>query len=362
MKTWLKAAIISILFHILLLFIRPLPVMNSEQQAVEIYFQVSDAAFEKQLPLENKPQKRKSGQKTIAKQSKNDSTEPEEENVEQAEPGPELTNEPDNESNPAETIQSDSTSNDTSFFFDNFHLSSFSVSRFQKQGLAKDSMSLTNLGTHQFQKVQPGEFSGLSFPSFKDSTYFSATPGPIDRIDRQLDRGRHGAGDLPSITGALASGAQQLQKSLKEEKPARFRRIPSHIELSVFNLLWEKEKAIDIDIYAHIDTSIHVSAEDLNRILKKMTTEGILRRKLVSPRNEFSLGMLGKGIEMSPKNQRNRVYEYECRVQPEHVIRYLNAVLYRFESNGSTLDDTLRTKLKKELKEKIIRTAACMED
>ena len=358
MKTWLRAAIISILLQGFFMFIQPRPMLDSERQLVEISVRFSDTgpakstakpAREREKVKQNTAPNKKielSKLKTDDELQTNSATKP---------PAGSKSN------STAQTLdRTDSTLSDTSFLLNTFY-PTLPMSRFRKQDFSRDSTNTSFSKTHQFQKVEPGDFSGLEFPSYKDSTYFSATPGPVDHIDRRLNRETPGAGKHLSVTGALAAGAQQLQKSLKSEKPVRFRQIPSRTELSVFKVLWEKEKATSLDIYAHIDTGIHVSAEDFNHVLNKMTTQGMLQRKLISPRNEFTLGMIGGGIEMSPKNRRNRVYEYECRVRPEHVIRYLNAALYHLESGTSAENDTVEVKLKKDLQEKILRTAEQLE-
>jgi len=139
-----------------------------------------------------------------------------------------------------------------------------------------------------------------------------------------------------SVPSLLQSGANFLKDKLgddKEDKPVRMDFLPNEKQLEALKIIWQNKRATDQNIYAGFDTSIKITAEDLNKILEKLAARDLLKRKIVSPRNEFTLfGMTGSGIEMSPTNRRNRIYEYEPLISKEEMIDYLNAVFYQVKS------------------------------
>ncbi|MBN2413322.1 hypothetical protein JXQ31_16705 [candidate division KSB1 bacterium] len=142
-----------------------------------------------------------------------------------------------------------------------------------------------------------------------------------------------------SIPKLLNDGANFIRDKLgdrDEDKPVRMDFLPSEKQLEALKIIWQKKRATDQSIYASFDTSIKITAADLNNILENLADRGLLKRKIKSPRNEFTFfGLTGEsGIEMSPTNRRNRIYEYEPLISKEEMIDFLNAVFYQAKSGG----------------------------
>ncbi|HPG38635.1 MAG TPA: hypothetical protein PLP19_12350 [bacterium] len=136
------------------------------------------------------------------------------------------------------------------------------------------------------------------------------------------------------VLGLLQQGAKELGKALgvtKEPGPVHLDFIPEAKELQALNVIWQNRQATDVMIYASFDTCLKVTAEDLRKILDGLVEKGLLEKKIVSPRDEFTFfGLTGdSGIEMNKTNRRNRVYEYTPLLGKEEMRDYLNAVLYQ---------------------------------
>lgn len=184
-------------------------------------------------------------------------------------------------------------------------------------------------------------------------------PGEPDRIDRDIYERNlgHPQTDV-QVSSLLLKGAKFLKDKLVKEKPPELNFIPTKSQLVAFNQIWENGEATDQDIFAALDTTIKTTALDLNSELARLENKGILSRKIVSPQQLFMImtPLGAKGVEMSPTNFRNRIYEYKMHIPKDQVVRFLNAALYQVE-NGmkrdffSTMDST---KLVQDLKEKIL--------
>ncbi len=137
-----------------------------------------------------------------------------------------------------------------------------------------------------------------------------------------------------SVPGLIHKGVKELSKVLgvtKEPGPVHLNFIPDKKELQALNVIWQNQGATDIMIYATFDTSFKVTAEDLHKIMDGLVDKGLLKKKIVSPRNEFTFfGLTGdSGIEMSNANRRNRIFEYTPLLGKEEMRDYLNAILYQ---------------------------------
>ena len=222
---------------------------------------------------------------------------------------------------------------------------------FQRQLLKTETDSAETLTT-----AQP------SLPLFnkKDSIQFSVLPGPYgDRIQRDIDQQNLGHPRPLPLTDVANEGAKYISDlfNKKKEKPVRLDFVPSDVELDILQTLWNNSQATDVEIYTALDSSFRVTAADLNEIMTKLADKGLLKRKLVSPRNEFTFPL--GAVEMSAKNRRNRVYLYESRINSDEVLRYLQAVLYEVEyGEQSTSSDTARSSQIASLKAKILRLIA----
>jgi hypothetical protein len=153
---------------------------------------------------------------------------------------------------------------------------------------------------------------------------------------------------LPVLTGTKRiemrtkkAGRTRSRNGKKSKQKLDF--IPSHIELEALNLIWEFGEITDMEIYAQIDTSLKITAKDLNSALEKLEEKGLLSRWIVSPQNKFGFNILPEdfGIEMSAKNRRNRVYRYRSHIDRETVLRYLTAALEQCRLAAEQGPDTL---------------------
>jgi predicted transcriptional regulator len=131
-------------------------------------------------------------------------------------------------------------------------------------------------------------------------------------------------------------GRALMQKLQQKPKPAtpRLHFIPSKAELEILMIVWPHESITDQDVYRHLDAAVHMTAEDVQRVLRGLASKGVLSSELVSPRNEFTIAtpLGGTGIEMSAQNRRNRIFRYKSLIDRQHMIRFLNAVLDQVEN------------------------------
>lgn len=211
-----------------------------------------------------------------------------------------------------------------------------------------------------------------------DSTIQQQTTGPLkplppasftapagvggDRIDQELYRRNMGHTQTVPADNLLLKGARYLKDKLAKEKPPELNFIPTAAQLAVFKMIWEKSSATDLEIYAGLDSAINITAEDLRAELARLEQLNFLERKIVSPRNEFTIitPLGSKAIEMSPTNRRNRIFEYQANIPKDQMLQFLNAALYQVTHGlkrefHSTLDSL---SLVKDLERKILLLTA----
>lgn len=320
-----KGPALSVLLHVVVILLLIVVRINNEPlQQTEVILQIPD--------VQNEP-KPKSASKPKAP-----SVEPEEPVVDL----PAEHVEPVKES-PVKTT--DSAKTDTAKKFDRLRFYTRSPMLEYTQSL--DSLHIDSTDTINISPTGP-------FFDMGDTTRFSTLPGPHqDRVQRDLYRQQLGHAKPLPLNQAIGQGAKYLSDMFsknEKEKPVRLDFVPSEAELDILQTLWEQPKSTDVYIYAALDTSIHLTAVDLNSVLERLSQKGLLTRQLVSPRNEFTFP-LGK-VEMSAKNRKNRVYQYESRIAADEVMRYLQAVLYNVE-HGQTPSDSSNSEFVKSLKKKI---------
>jgi hypothetical protein len=181
-------------------------------------------------------------------------------------------------------------------------------------------------------------------------------PGPFDKTEMEIDKYNMGGERPVSLSDAVRAGSEYLakrQEKKENEKPVRLDFVPSKTELEILSAVWQKPKVNDLEIFASLDSSIKVTAEEVDHILEGLVQKKLLTRKITSPRNEFTLPF-GGTVEMSAKNLRNRVYEYQARIDAAEVIRYLNALLYELEHGTTGPRTPGYEKRVADLKEKIL--------
>lgn len=182
--------------------------------------------------------------------------------------------------------------------------------------------------------------------------------GDNDKINKRIYERNLGHQQPVPVTALLFKGAKFLKDKLIKKDPPELNFIPTKSQLVAFNMIWENGATTDQDIYSALDSTIRITSLGLNSELARLEENGFLSRKIVSPKQELMImtPIGAKGIEMSPTNRRNRIYEYKINIPKDQVVRFLNAALYQVE-NGlkrdffSPMDST---KLAKDLKEKIL--------
>ena len=102
--------------------------------------------------------------------------------------------------------------------------------------------------------------------------------------------------------------------------------LPSVTQMRIFNTIWQSDSATSVDIYRQLPAGSRITAEELNRVLDRMSDRNLLDRKLVSPQNKVFLGAMGigVGVEVDPKNRRNRVYQYKSKLSEKDMQRFLS--------------------------------------
>lgn len=134
--------------------------------------------------------------------------------------------------------------------------------------------------------------------------------------------------DIPS-TAPLNGLARSLKESFEssEKKPLDELPLPNDTEIEILKTLWPKTIASSSEIYAELDSTIQLTSEDLNDLLREMTERGFLGRKKISPAHKFTVFGLFS-FEISAKNKKNQLYVYWPLVSKQDLIRYLDAKRY----------------------------------
>ncbi len=175
---------------------------------------------------------------------------------------------------------------------------------------------------------------------------------------REMARRRQTYGKPVPLTDVGRALAQKLQGKAKPPTP-RMRFIPTMAELDVLLAVWPHESITDQDVYRRLDASVHLTAEDVLKILKGLESKGVLSSELVSPRNEFTIATpLGSaGLEMSAQNRRNRIFRYKSLIDRQHMIRFLNAVLDQVQNRRGPYYQPHQdnSRLAQDLQDKIVK-------
>ncbi len=151
-------------------------------------------------------------------------------------------------------------------------------------------------------------------------------PGSNDPIGDELRRRQN---DIPP-TVSLNDAIRNLVQSLRKDKPTpkdSTLPVPTDNEIDVLKVLWVEGGATASDIYAKLDTSTAIFAEELQEVLKTMVDRGFVDRKQISPAHEFNLFGIAQ-IEISAKNRKNKVYLYWPIVTKQALFTYLDAKRY----------------------------------
>ena len=184
-----------------------------------------------------------------------------------------------------------------------------------------------------------------------------------DRVADEMYKRNFGGPQPLSLTDLIAAGAALLTNGIigdkKKDKKPKLTFIPTESELNVLNIVWNEEKTTQLEIYSVLDTSNTLTASQLDRVLERMVKKRLLKRKQISPRDDFTvLTPLGSfAFEKNSMNRLNRVYLYEPFIDREEMMRFLIAVRnqvlsgsdisYVSASDSTTLSKSLIHKISK---------------
>jgi len=152
-----------------------------------------------------------------------------------------------------------------------------------------------------------------------------------------------GLGDLNYLDlGKLARAIGNLfGKDGSKRKSITSMPLPTLLELDVLTLLWRNKKSNSQQLYAALDslTSIKITARMFWQALHDMAQKGFVSEKIISPQLLLTVGIgpFSTPVEMSSKNRKNRVWEYESLISEEELIPYIHAKNYlaRLDNRGA---------------------------
>ncbi|MCG3120368.1 MAG: hypothetical protein ALAOOOJD_03053 [bacterium] len=150
----------------------------------------------------------------------------------------------------------------------------------------------------------------------------------LDPIDEKFRREQLNQPPMSPLGTLIGKGLKYLAGKFGGSPNNPLAIIPSETEVEVMTVLWKKNVATSVEIYANLD-STKLSAADLQQTLEVMTDRGLLDRQQISPRNEFTvLGVIP--IEMSAKNRKNREYLYHANVSRQTMLTFLDATTFTY--------------------------------
>lgn len=169
--------------------------------------------------------------------------------------------------------------------------------------------------------------SEQQLPLFLDSEGLKGlAPQSLDPIGDELRRRNSDIPPTIPLNDAIKNLVESFKKSPKKLEN-RDLPIPTDMEIDILKVLWVEGSATPSEIYANLDTSALIFAEELQTVLESMVSRGFLDRKKISPSHEFNLFGLAQ-IELSSKNRKNKVYIYWPIVTRERLFTYLDAKRY----------------------------------
>ncbi len=172
-------------------------------------------------------------------------------------------------------------------------------------------------------------------PLSLSQSQLKAIPPRFDQIDEKFRREQLGLPPMSNIGDLIGKGVKYLAEKLgggTEKDPLAV--IPSEVEIDVMNVLWKKNAATSMEVYADLD-SVNLTALDLQQTLAVMADRGLVDRQQISPRHEFTiLGVIP--IEMSAKNRKNREFLYRPQVTRQTMLTFLDATAFSYRLASAT--------------------------
>jgi hypothetical protein len=171
--------------------------------------------------------------------------------------------------------------------------------------------------------------------------------GPYDPIERVLEKQNPGTRSPAPLTNLLAKGITALGDWLTPKATPDITFIPTPAEMNVMQLLWQQGALTQDDLYAALDSTIDITAQDFQQVLKRLCDRHILSKTQLSPRFEFTLltPVGAKGVEMSSMNRKNRLFRYTLQVPKKDMIRSFNRFLYKANLDSTSGIDLSRSQI-----------------
>ncbi len=160
----------------------------------------------------------------------------------------------------------------------------------------------------------------------------------FDRVGNDLYLRNHGQPPLLPLDAIMGALAKVLTTAEEKPKTIHLTSVPSPAEIATLAIIYQLDKPTQYEIYAAMDSSIKMTAEDVDIILEELTLKGYLTRELISPRDEFQImtPMGTVGLEKNSLNRRNRVYRYQQILERDHLMNFLQAQWYNAKNRGET--------------------------
>lgn len=209
-------------------------------------------------------------------------------------------------------------------------------------------------------KVLASNFSNMFIPNAQMKPLGAGN----DYIERKLnsrifDYDPNSMLNVPELLGSIVKAIPNLGTSKKSiHKKPKIIIMPTLTEINILKTLWDKNNATQNMIYVELDTSIRLTAEDLDMHLEDMFLKGWITRKKISPENVFQV-MTPVGsidIEMSQLNRKNLVYAYRALATRSDVFKYLDSKLFLFDlkNHHTALADSLHSAKRDSLLTKMV--------
>jgi predicted transcriptional regulator len=184
-----------------------------------------------------------------------------------------------------------------------------------------------------------------------DKSQLADIPRREDFIGERLRRDELEMPPLLNFSNLIGAGVKYLAEKLGRTATTtkQFALIPSELEIDVLKILWKENAATSSEIYAQLD-SIRMTAADLQQALTIMTQRGLVARRQISPRNEFTL-FGAATIEMSGINRKNREYLYRPKISRQTMLTFLDATAFSYRmvsaNSHALIDEHLRKLINK---------------
>jgi predicted transcriptional regulator len=184
-------------------------------------------------------------------------------------------------------------------------------------------------------------------PLSMNQSQLNSIPLRLDPVEESIRREQLDTPSLFNVGSLLGKGMKYLAEKLGAggAKSQPLAVIPSELEIDVMKVLWKKQEATASAIYAQID-SAQLTAADLQHALDAMTERGLLDRRQISPRHEFTI-LGGIAIEMSGLNRKNREYLYRPQVTRQTMLAFLDATAFSQRLASPTNHSTIAAHLQK---------------